>query len=290
MTTLIVALIVCSALCLIWKESRGLGIVGVFALIFIAPLLFGSLLVIAALIYYLLFRKSRYEYIPGGKVLPLDQASRRRRGLGLLVIAAGVAGVLGLGYVPQEEGSSIHSVLQGVTRSAPAEEIIVVRSPGGLLQTATVKADEVVDATFTHRILGVKIGDVATRIRCRAYYSYHVRLQPEWRVVRRDGVITALAPPLTPSLPVAIDTATLEKQIGGTWLLVPFKGDDDLETLERAITAKLALKASSNDYKQRALEESRKTIAEFIENWARQAGQDVTKVHVLFEGEPVRSI
>ena len=211
LTTLTVALIVCTALCLIWKESRGLGIVGVFALIFIAPLLFGSLLVVAALIYYFLFRKSRYEYIPGGNVLPPDDASRRRRGLGLLVVAAGVAGALGLGYMPQDDGSAIHSVLQGVTRSAPAEEIIVVRSPGGLLQTATVKADEVVDATFTHRILGVKIGEVAPRIRCRAYYSYHVKLQPEWRVVRKDGVITALAPPLTPSLPVAIDTATIEK-------------------------------------------------------------------------------
>jgi len=290
LTTLTVALIVCTALCLIWKESRGLGIVGVFALIFIAPLLFGSLLLVGGLIYYLLFRKSRYECIPGGKVLPLDEASRHRRGLGLLVLAAGAAGVLGLGYVPQEEGNSIHSVLQGVTRSAPAEEIIVVRSAGGLLQTATVKADEVVDATFTHRILGVKIGDVAPRVRCRAYYSYHVKLQPEWRVVRKDGVITALAPPLTPSLPVAIDTATIEKAVAGTWLLVPFTGDKDLEALERTITAKLALKASSDEYKQRALEESRKTIAEFIENWAVQAGQDVRSVRVLFEGEPVRSI
>ena len=290
MSTFKVALIVCTALCLLWKESRGLGILGVFALIFIAPLLFGLLLVVAGLFYYLLFRKSRYEYIPGGKVLPADEASRRRNGVGLLVAAAAVAGAIGLSHTPPDKESAIHSVLQGVTRSAPAEEIIVVRSPGGLLQTATVKADEVVDATFTHRILGVKIGEVAPRIRCRAYYSYHVKLQPEWRVVRKDGVITALAPPLTPSLPVAVDTATIEKQVAGTWLLVPFKGDDDLEALERTITAKLARKASSDEYKQRALEESRKTIAEFIENWAVQSGQDVKSVRVLFEGEPVRSI
>lgn len=290
MSTFTVALIVCTALCLLWKESRGLGILGVFALIFIAPLLFGSLLALAGLVYYLFFRKSRYEYIPAGKVLPPDEESRRRRGLGLVVLAAGVGGVLGLDYVPQDEDGAIHSVWQGATRSAPAEEIIVVRSPGGLLQTATVKADEVVDATFTHRVLGVTIGEVAPRIRCRAFYSYHVKLQPEWRVVRKDGVITALAPPLTPGLPVAIDTATLEKQVGGTWLLVPFKGDDDLEALERTITAKLARKAASDEYKQRALEESRKTIAEFVENWAVQAGQEVRSVRVLFEGEPVRSI
>ena len=291
LTTLTIALIVCTALCLAFKESRGLGIVGVFALILIAPLLFGLLLVAAGAFSYLLFRKNRQEYIPGGKVLPADEASRRRGGIGLLALAAAVAGALRLGYTPQDQGNPIHSVLQGVTRSAPAEEIIVVRSPGGLLQTATVKADEFVDATFTHRILGVKIGEVAPRIRCRAYYSYHVKLQPEWRVVRKDGVITAMAPPLTPSLPVAVDTATIEKQVGGTWLLVPFKGDEGLEALERTITAKLGRKAASGEYKRRALEESRKTIAEFIENWVEQAGRgDVRRVEVVFEGEPVRSI
>jgi hypothetical protein len=291
LTTFTVALIVCTALCLIWKESRSLGIVGVFALIFIAPLLFGSLLVVAALIYYFVLRQSRYEYIPGGNVLPPNEATRRRRGLGLLVVGAGVAGVLGLGYVPQDEGKSIHSVLQGVTRSAPAEEIIVVRTAGGLLQTATIEADEVLDATFTHRVLGVKIGETAPRIRCRAYYSYHVKLDPEWRVIRKDNVITALAPPLTPSLPVAIDTNTLAKVVAGTWVLVPFVGDEDLEALQRSITAKLARKAASNEYRQRALEQSRRTIGEFIKNWAAKSGHPgVSGVRVIFEGEPIRSI
>ncbi len=267
MTTLTIALIVCTALCLAFKESRGLGIAGVLVLILIAPFVLGALVLVAGLAYYFLLRRGRHGAIPQGSVLV----------------------VLAFAFTPVDDGG-IHEVLQGVTRSAPAEEIIVVRSPGGLLQTATVKADEVVDATFTHRILGVKIGEVAPRIRCRAYYSYHVKLQPEWRVVRKDGVITALAPPLTPTLPIAIDSATVERQIGGTWLLVPFKGDDDLEALERTITAKLARKASSDEYKQRALEESRKTIAEFIETWAVQSGQDVRSVRVLFEGEPVRSI
>jgi len=289
LTTLTIALIVCTVLCLAFKESRGLGIAGVLVLVLIAPFVLGALLLVAGLAYYFLRRGGRHGAIPQGSVFVSDEASRRRGALGLLAVAAVAAGVLAFAFTPVEDGG-IHEVLQGVTRSAPAEEVIVVRSPGGLLQTATVKADEVVDATFTHRILGVKIGEVAPRIRCRAYYSYHVKLQPEWRVVRKNRVITALAPPLTPTLPIAIDSATVERQIGGTSLLVPFKGDDDLEALERTITAKLARKASSDEYKQRALEESRKTIAEFIETWAVQSGQDVRAVRVLFEGEPVRSI
>jgi len=107
---------------------------------------------------------------------------------------------------------------------------------------------------------------------------------------RKGGVSTALAPQLTPSLPIAIDTATIEKSVGGAWLLIPITGDRDLDVLERSISATLARKASSDTYKQRVLEESRKTIAQFIEDWAVKSGQKVHSVQVLFEGEPIRSI
>ena len=124
MTTLTIALIVCTALCLAFKESRGLGIAGVLALILIAPLLFGALVVAAGLIYYVLLRRSRSEYIPKGNLLPPDEASRRRNGLGLFLIATGVAGVLAVGRGPSDEGQSINGLVQGPTRSTPEE-------PGG---------------------------------------------------------------------------------------------------------------------------------------------------------------
>ena len=70
-------------------------------------------------------------------------------------------------------------------------------------------------------------------------------LDPEWRVLRKDGVFTVVAPPVRPAPPVAIDTAGIEQDVAGTWLLVLIAGDEDLEALERTITAKLAQKASS---------------------------------------------
>lgn len=289
MTTLTIALIVCTALCLAFKESRGLGIAGVLVLILVAPLVLGALLVAAGLVYFFLRRRSRYEVIPRGSVLPSDGASRRRSGFGLLLVAAAVVGVLAFAYAPVEEGG-IHEVVQGVTRSAPAEELIVLRSAGGLLQTATIEVEEVLDTTITHRLLGMKIGETTPRVRVRAFYHYHVRLDPEWRVVRRGDVITALAPALTPTLPIAIDTATIETAVAGTWLLVPITGDDDIEALERTITEKLARKATSDEYKRRALEESRKTVQEFIENWAVHSGHRGVTAHVVFDGEVVRSI
>jgi len=118
--TAIAALVVCTALCLAFKESRGLGILGVFVLLIIAPLVFGSLLVVAGLLYFL-FGRSRYEIIPRGNVPPPDEASRRRRGIGLLVLASGVVGALAVGNTPGDEGQPIDGVAQGSTRSTPSE-------------------------------------------------------------------------------------------------------------------------------------------------------------------------
>ena len=63
LTTLTIALIACTTLCLAFKESRALGIAGVFVLIMIAPLAIGTLLVVAGLVYYLLSRRRPRAYI-----------------------------------------------------------------------------------------------------------------------------------------------------------------------------------------------------------------------------------
>ena len=83
----LIALIICTVLCLAFKESRGLGIAGVLILILVAPLMSGALLVVAGLAYYFLLR-------------------RRRRGIGLLLLASGVAGLLAPGHAPPDEGES----------------------------------------------------------------------------------------------------------------------------------------------------------------------------------------
>ena len=56
-------------------------------------------------------------------------------------------------------------------------------------------------------------------------------------------MFTVVTPPVKPSLPVAVDLAKMEKDVGGSWMLVPFNEDEDLDALEREITAKLAEKA-----------------------------------------------
>ena len=66
---------------------------------------------------------------------------------------------------------------------------------------------------------------------------------------------------------MAVDLAKMEKDVGGTWFLVPFNEVDDLNALEREITRKLAEKAASPAYLQLQREHARKTVTEFVEKW-----------------------
>jgi hypothetical protein len=85
--------------------------------------------------------------------------------------------------------------------------------------------------------------------------------------LRNDAVFTVVAPPVKPSLPVAVDLAKMEKDVGGSWALVPFNEDEDLDVLECEITAKLAEKAGSPVYLQLQREHARRTVSEFVKKW-----------------------
>jgi len=170
----------------------------------------------------------------------------------------------------------------------------VLRTPGGLLEVSRIQATEILDATIQHSIFGIDIGSTMPRIRVPAVYRYHIELAPEWRVVRADGVFTVVAPRVKPSLPVAVDFAGIQKDVAGSWILLPFTGDDDLDLLERSVTKRLEQKARSRDYIDRQREDARDTVREFARKWLveqtrwkRAAYEDI---RVLFADEPAGAI
>ena len=123
-------------------------------------------------------------------------------------------------------------------------EAVVLRTPGGRLEVAELKQVETFEVSRDHDVLGVPVGSTFSRIRVPAHYRSHVDLAPEWRVsVRPDGSVRVIAPRLQPTLPVAIDTARIEKESRGLWSL--FTGPEQLAALERSITASLARKAAT---------------------------------------------
>lgn len=187
--------------------------------------------------------------------------------------------------------------------SAGIDQVEVLRTEGGLLQVSTIRAPETFKAVKPHDLLGIDLGATTTHIRVPATYHYHIELAREWQLrVRPDGMVVVVAPAVKPTLPVAIDTARLERQAEGRWSL--FTGPRELQALERTITQALAEKAASPGYVAFQREAARQTVAEFVQRWmlaqerwkpartaaASQAGGGTAGVRVLFADEPIAAL
>lgn len=208
----------------------------------------------------------------------------------LAVLVAAAAGWFGYqkvaAYLPWNKKA-------GDVQSAPGSEILVMRTKGGLLEVATIRATEQFDKKFVYTVLGLEVGQTVPHIRAPAVYRYHIELAPEWTIIRTGDVFTVVTPPVKPSLPVAVDLAQMQKDVGGTWILVPFNQRADLDSLERDITSALAAKAGSPAYRQLQREAARKTVTEFVKKWlltqARWQSEATSTIRVLFPDEPIGS-
>jgi hypothetical protein len=177
--------------------------------------------------------------------------------------------------------------------AATLDQVEVIRTEGGLLQVSTIRAPESFKAVKPHDILGLDLGATTTHIRVPATFHYHIELAREWKVrVRPDGTVIVIAPPVQPTLPVAIDTARLERHAEGRWSL--FTGARELEALERTITQALAGKAGSTSYLAFQREAARQTVAEFVQRWMltqeRWKAARGGTVRVFFADEPIAAL
>jgi hypothetical protein len=175
------------------------------------------------------------------------------------------------------------------TQSAAIDQFEVIRTKGGLLAVSTIKAPELFQATAEHTVLGVPVGQTTSQIRVQAVYAYHVELAPEWKVTLRDKQLIVIAPRVKPTLPVAIDTARLERFASGTWSV--FTGAAELDRLQRSISQSLATKAALPSYIQFQREAARATVTEFVRKWMlgqeRFKSADEYQVRVFFADEPI---
>ena len=205
--------------------------------------------------------------------------------LALLVLASVAANLY---FLLRDSGSD----RRVVTQSAAVDQFEVIRTKGGLLAVSTIKAPEFFQATADHQVLGVPVGQTTSQIRVTAVYNYHVELAPEWKVTVRDKTFIVIAPRVKPTLPVAVDTAKLERLASGTWSL--FTGTAELDRLQRSITASLATKAALPSYIQFQREAARSTVTEFVTKWLvgqeRWQPASTYKVQVFFADEPIEAL
>ena len=143
-----------------------------------------------------------------------------------------------------------------------------------------------------HTIFGIPIGNTVSWIRVPAIYRFHIELEPKWKVQLVDNTFVVIAPSVKPSLPVAIDTAKLEKQSAGIWS--QFTGTAMLDQLERSISADLEKKSLSPSMILLQRDVARKTVREFVEKWLiTQEKWKATASYpilVYFEDEPIQEL
>jgi hypothetical protein len=198
-----------------------------------------------------------------------------------LIIAA-LAAMLAVGVVMIPRGPTPRPV---ETTAIP----LVFRTPGGLLEVASVRSIEAFRRASTLRIAGINLGTNVSEVRVPATFRYQAALGPDWRAIESGGKLVIIAPAYHPALPVAIDTGQLEVHTRTGW--ARFDGRDNEEALLRELTADLEAKATSPGYLESHREQARTTVTEFVTKWLitqeRWKAVRPGQVRVYFADEPM---
>jgi hypothetical protein len=134
----------------------------------------------------------------------------------------------------------------------------------------------------------VYLGTTTSEIKVPATFRFHIKLSEMTQARLDDSVLIVTAPVIHPTLPVAFDTAGMEKKTGGTWLR--FDAAQQLADLEKSVTPALATRAQAHAKTVR--ENARKDIEEFVQKWIVESHPGyrdrIKAVKVIFPGEDAR--
>lgn len=205
------------------------------------------------------------------------RAGRRIAWIAPLVIAAAAAAYLGWKWGTRE---------QSVTLLDPSQ-VRVVRTPGGLLEVATVQKVEKFGWQVSHVCplvdCGELLGRTTSEIEVTAHYTYRIPLAQELTLRLEGDHYELVVPPLEPKTPVAFDTGSMRiRTEKGGWLS-PAAGPNR-EAVVRHLGAELARRAQRAEYRQLARESAAATVAEFARKWmAQQMEPPRHPIRVRFE-------
>lgn len=175
------------------------------------------------------------------------------------------------------------------TEVAPFSGIEVMRTPGGVLEVARIKAYERITRKDPFKLLqdSVDLGTTVSEIDVAVLFRYHIELAKEWPIVCSKGVCIVHSGTLRPSLPPAIYSDEVRKRTESGW--ARFNKDANLEALERSLTNELSNRATSDRNLTPAIEAGRKTVEEFARTWMVKhrirPGEPMPRIVVLFPGE-----
>lgn len=164
---------------------------------------------------------------------------------------------------------------------------IVMHTSGGRLEVATVTATEAFKFDAPPKsLLGVDLGKTVSHIQAKVVYRYYIDMAKEWPVQFQGNAAVVHAGEIKPTLPVAFDTSTMEKETRSGW--ARFDKHENMTELERRMTPELEKRA--HGYKSLALPSARQSVSDFARTWLskQQHWQSlkITEVKVVFPGDP----
>ncbi|MAS96855.1 MAG: hypothetical protein CMO55_27000 [Verrucomicrobiales bacterium] len=174
------------------------------------------------------------------------------------------------------------------------KELTATGTEGNILEVATAEASERFSRKTNLNMFGktLPLGTTVSEITVPATYRFHINLKDEWFVTSDGSRLMVLAPKIRPSLPVAFDTGKMQKKTKSGW--ARWDGAENLDELEKSLTAKLSERAQSEETIAEVREESRVAVAKFVrdwligsEEWGKGRFEEIT---VLFPGESGQSL
>jgi hypothetical protein len=170
------------------------------------------------------------------------------------------------------------------------ESLPSVGPSNGILETATCSVPETFTQTDSATLFNVlPLGTNVAEIRVPAVYRYHVQIFDPWSLEIHGAVCVVRAPQIRASLPPAIVTGQMEKSTSAGWLR--FDAAQDLDNLEKGITAELDKRAGDAAHIAYVREASRQAVAAFVKAWLLKENSwkddQFHQVVVLFPDDPV---
>lgn len=186
------------------------------------------------------------------------------------------------GFFSTEVKHSASQVLLEIQRTHG--DSLEVASPTTTMETFT-KADSKMAAWGK-----IYLGTTVTEIKVPATYRFHVKLS-EMKDAKVEGnVLIITAPEIRPSLPVAFDTAGIEKKSDSGW--ARFNSEEQLAEMEKKISEGLGERAVKQAEVVR--EHARKDIEEFVQRWIvdnnPKLREQIRAIKVLFPGETAEKV
>jgi len=111
----------------------------------------------------------------------------------------------------------------------------------------------------------ISLGTTVTEIRVPVTYRYHLRLDEPWRLEVNKQSCVVYAPQIRATLPPAIHTGGMEKHSARGWMR--FNETEQMDDLERSITATLSKRATNPAHLEMVREQCRLRVAEFVRSW-----------------------